>query len=126
MRVKKRMKAILVFFVALGLALAFAPFWHTPKARAHSDGHGAALIGAEQVTYNAQAVKENLVEEKKLESSWLRVPRESAKTSKRMLKGREEWVVTFMNEKAKDPAKRTLFVFFNLTGQFIAANHKGE
>lgn len=38
----------------------------------------------------------------------------------------KEWKVTFKDPAAKDKAKETLFVFFSLPGNFIAANFVGQ
>lgn len=37
----------------------------------------------------------------------------------------KEWKVTFKDPAAKDKAKETLYVFFTLPGNFIAANFSG-
>ena len=123
---RKSMKTFLNLLVVSSLLIALIGLHSAPKADAHPERHGPSFIDGEQATYNAQMMKESLVEEKKLESSWLLIRRESAKVTKRTMKGREEWMVTFVNEKVKDPAKRTLYVFFTLTGQFVVANHTGS
>jgi len=38
----------------------------------------------------------------------------------------KEWKVTFKDPAAKDKTKETLFVFFTLPGNFIAANFTGQ
>jgi hypothetical protein len=41
-------------------------------------------------------------------------------------KGKEEWQVVFNNPSASDDAKKKLFMFFSLNGNFVAANHSGK
>lgn len=38
----------------------------------------------------------------------------------------QEWRVLFENKAASEPSKRTLYMFFTLPGNFIAANYSGK
>jgi hypothetical protein len=38
----------------------------------------------------------------------------------------KEWKVSFKDPAAKDKSKETLYIFFTVTGNFIAANHTGQ
>ena len=55
-------------------------------SRRRAGGHDLQPpIDAEQARYNTQAVKEMLVDTKKLEKSWLEVKRESGNAENRMV-----------------------------------------
>lgn len=116
------MKIILITLIVIG-TMTF-----TGEVYGHSGGHGKShahkkvkipkkrtqKIGVSQI--------ERLVKKKKLDSSWLSA---SYDTSERKLfNGREEWVVTFKNDKGVKGKK--LYIFLSLSGDFIAANFSGK
>ena len=41
-------------------------------------------------------------------------------------KNMKEWKLTFKNPAEKDATKQTLYMFYTLTGNFIAANFTGK
>ena len=41
-------------------------------------------------------------------------------------KNKKEWKLTFINPQATDANKKTLYLFYTLSGNFIAANFTGQ
>ena len=66
----------------------------------------------------------SLVANGKLEKSWDAVKSTGA-TQKDFGKGME-WTVTFKNEKVSDKEKQTLYVYYTLTGNYLATNFTGK
>ncbi len=91
----------------------------------HGEAHDHALpaITGEKATQNALQLIQRLVKKEKLANSWLQA--KAIKTEKKTYKKGPEWVVLYRNEAIKDVKKQNLFVFYSLTGQYIAANHSG-
>ncbi len=72
----------------------------------------------------AKQRKEALVKSGKLESSWQTLQHNAIE----QVDGKKgkEWKVAFKDPAAKDKAKETLYMFFTVTGNFIAANFSGK
>ena len=71
----------------------------------------------------AEGQVKSLIERGKLDKSWSGIKAAEA-TQKDFGKG-QEWVVTFKNEKA-EAGKQTLYVFYTLTGNYLASNFTGK
>lgn len=89
----------------------------------HSHGHGhshdtAPMISKEKTQEIGKHHIQRLVKAKKLDSTWL--------TSKfdKSEKKKNEWLVTFNNEKGIKGKK--LYIFLKLSGEFVAANFTGK
>jgi hypothetical protein len=114
----RKMLSIAVAF--LGLVLA------APLASAHGDdpNHSHDPITQRQAREFAKLVVAAMVRDKAVGESWSKATLTSASKKKR---GRtSEWVVVFDNPAEADPAKRTLYVFLDLEGEYLAANHSGR
>ena len=72
----------------------------------------------------ATQYKDKLVESGKLEKSWQAVAK-ADKLEQVDGKRSKEWKLSFKNPAATDKAKDTLYLFYTLPGNFIAANHTG-
>lgn len=48
------------------------------------------------------------------------------KCVKKKFNGKDEWIVTFKNDKSTDKKKQVLYVFLRLDGRLIAANFSGK
>ncbi len=107
--------------IFLGAALA-TPTWADKGGSCHFHGSKAAIETT--VAGCATQRKEALVKGGKLEADWLAVKPE--KTEQSDGKKGKEWRVTFKNPSAKDKSKETLYMFFTLPGNFIAANFTGQ
>ena len=90
----------------------------------HDHGHSHALITQEQVEKAGSDKILGLVGAGKLDSSWKSIPAE--KSTKKSFGRNMEWVVSFKNEKVSDKEKQTLYMFYSLTGQYLAANYTGK
>lgn len=109
--------------VVLGVALAVSPMGIAgPGGSCHF--HGSKPATEPIVVDCAMQRKAALVSTGKLDKSW-----EVAKVDKAEQadgKKGKEWRVTFKDPAAKDKSKETLFMFFTLPGNFIAANFTGQ
>jgi len=68
--------------------------------------------------------KDALIKNGKLDATWQAVPLDKAE--KVQGKDTKEWKLTFKNPAAADKTKDTLYMFFTLPGNFIAANFTGK
>lgn len=115
-------------FAALALATAFATAFAAPAAWADAGGschfHGNKPAAEATVSNCASQRKAQLVKGGKLDATWqaVKVDKIEAVEGK---KGKE-WKVTFKDAAAKDKSKETLYMFFTLPGNFIAANFTGQ
>lgn len=107
----------------LGLILVFSSMTAFAGS-GHDHGHSHDPISAETAKINATQIRNLMVEEKVLDISWK--PLLASSVQKKMVNGQEEWQVTFVNETVSDPAKKTLFIFLTLSGDYVAANFTGK
>ena len=111
-------------FIATLTAALFA----APSAFADSGSschfHGNAPIKEAVIADCASKKKDALASGGKIEASWKLVKLE--KTEAMEGKKAKEWKLTFNNPTAKDATKQTLYLFYSLTGNFIAANFTGK
>jgi hypothetical protein len=108
----------------VALALALAATAAAGPALAHPDHEDSIRPMAEEgvVRQKASGLIDTMIERKAIEPSW-----KGAAPAKVEYRTREaEWVVTFNNSRAADPAKRVLYVMFNPYGDYVAANHSGK
>ncbi len=99
-----------------------------PAAYAGGDGechfHGNAPAKESVVTGCAKQQKDALAAKGKIDASWKTVALEKAETVDG--KSKKEWKLTYKNPAEKDASKQTLFMFYSLSGNFIAANFTGQ
>lgn len=95
-------------------------------AHSHSGGHSHKKEPIDKATAEKKSLKilNNFIEKKVIDESWEGIEVESSYTE--MFQGHKEWVVTFKNDKIKDVKKQKLYVFWTITGKYVAANHTGE
>lgn len=112
--------ASIAFLVA---TLAFAP-----SAIADTGGschfHGNAPIKEAVLVGCASEYKDGLASKGKIDPSWTGVKLDKAETVAG--KKTKEWKFTFKNPTEKDASKQTLYLFYTLSGNFIAANFTGK
>ena len=100
----------------------------TPAAFAGGDSdchfHGAKPATEATVLGCAAQRKESLVGSGKIDKAWQAIKHDKAE----MVDGKKskEWKVTFKDAAAKDKSRETLYMFFTLPGNFIAANFAGQ
>ena len=113
-----KMKSILA-----GLALALFPLTAVAGA-GHNHSHGHDPVSAEKAAAIATQRVEHLAANGKIDASWKGIKAETPEQKR--FGGNLEWVVSFKNEAVKEPAKRTLYLFLTLEGEYLAANYTGE
>ena len=112
----------------IATASLIALFGAAPPALANEGGschfHGSKPAAESVVLGCAKQRKEALVRSGKLESSWQALQHNTIE----QVDGKKgkEWKVAFKDPGAKDKSKETLYMFFTMTGNFIAANFTGK
>lgn len=113
----------IISIATLVTTMAFAP-----AAFAGGGGschfHGNAPAKETVVVGCAKDQLSNLVAKAKIEMSWKSATLDKAETVEG--KSMKEWKLTFKNPAALEANKRTLYMFFTLTGNFIGANFEGK
>jgi hypothetical protein len=113
----------IIAIASLITTLAFAP-----AAFASAGGgchfHGHAPIKESILVGCANDQKDALVSKGKIDALWKSVKLYKAETVEG--KSMKEWKFTFKNPAEKDASKQTLYMFYTLTGNFIAANFTGK
>ncbi len=87
-------------------------------------GHDHAPVTDSTLSKSAAQKIAQLVNDEKIDRSWLDLKPTSI--SKKVYVNGPEWVVSFTNEVTQNNEKKNLFIFFDLDGHYIAANHSGE
>jgi len=129
---KKIIKATIVT-LTLGLTALYAGGNHAGHSHSHDghdhSAHGHSHSAKEKVSKSAvtkvakQEVKK-LAFNKRINNSWSSKPVFEIKKSK--LNYKNDWVVSFKNEKIKNKDKQTLYIFVSATGQVVGANYTGK
>jgi hypothetical protein len=116
------MTKITLTALTLCTALWAPTSWADPGGSCHFHGKKPAS----EVTVSGCALqrKDNLVKTGKLDSAWS-AARPASIEAVDGKKGKE-WKVMFKDATAKDKSKETLYMFFTLPGNFIAANFTGQ
>jgi hypothetical protein len=86
--------------------------------------HSVGPITSDAAVKKAEKQVKSLVEKGKIDKSWSEAKMVESKQAD-FGKG-QEWVVTFKNDKEKDTAKQTLYVFYTLNGSYLATNFTGK
>ena len=111
-------------FIATGVLCAV---W-APAAFADEGGgchfHGSKPAAESVVTGCAEQRKQALIKGGKLDASWAGI--KPVKTEAVDGKKGKEWKLTYTNPAVPDTGKRTLYMFYSLPGNFIAANFTGQ
>lgn len=111
--------ALLVSTLLFGSS-AFAGTGHEHGA---GGSHVHGPISSAAAIKKAEGQVKSLIERGKIDKSWGSI-KAAAATQNDIGKG-QEWVVTFKNDKA-EAGKQTLYVFYTLTGHYLAANFTGK
>ena len=104
----------LLFGMQSGPALAGAGHSHGPQTP----------VAKEVVVDRATSVLISLIDQKKIDASW--AGQSVAGVEQKTFRHDPEWVVTFKNGEIKDASKKTLYMFFSLSGEPLGANYTGE
>jgi len=87
-------------------------------------GHAHDPVTKKSLTKSAIEKVSQLANNEKIDNSWLEL--KPVSISKQTYSNGPEWVVSFTNENILDRSKKNLFIFYDLDGHYIAANHSGE
>ena len=90
----------------------------------HGHSHASGPVNQDTAKANASKIVASLVKRNKLDKSWGSAVASSIE--KKTFKGQPEWVVVFQNDEVTDTAKKKLYVFLTIGGEYIAANHSGK
>ena len=122
-------KFLAAAFAAATLSLfGPAPTHGTGEAFADAGGachfHGKKQASEEVVLDCAAKRKQKLISSNKIDAGWKDIKHEKAE----QVEGKKgkEWLVTFKDPAAKEKSKETLYIYFSLSGNFIAANFTGK
>ena len=111
------------FLITLIATITFAP-----AAFAGGGGgchfHGDTPVKEDVLVDCASKRKDMLIKNGKIDASWAGVKLEQSETVD--FKNKKEWKLTFKNPTEKDVAKQTLYMFYALNGNFLAANFTGK
>ena len=107
----------------LGLILSL--FSTTIFAGGNHD-HGIKHPPVNQEVANTYALKviDSLISRNRIDKSWEAIS--ISATEKKTFDGRQEWVVSFVNENIADEDKKKLYVFLTLSGEYLAVNYTGK
>lgn len=111
-------------FAAFALSAALTASTALADAGSSCHFHGNKPAVEATVSTCATQRKEQLVKGAKLDAAWQAIKIEKIETVDG--KKGKEWKVTFKDAAAKDKSKETLYMFFTLPGNFIAANFTGQ
>jgi hypothetical protein len=110
--------AVATFFFGISAPEAMADAGSSCHFHGSKPATEAVVIGC------ATDRKAALVRDGKLDASWQNVQPGKPETVDG--KKGKEWKVTFKNPAATDKGKETLYMFYTLPGNFIAANFTGQ
>jgi hypothetical protein len=116
------MKHIFITIASATVLCISAPAFATPGGSCHFHGNKAASEAT--VVSCAVQRKDALATSGKIDAAWKAVKQEKIE----QVEGKKgkEWKVTFKDPAAKDKTKETLYMFFTIPGNFIAANFTGQ
>lgn len=116
------MKHIIITLASAAVLGMSAPAFASPGGSCHFHGNKAAS----EATVASCAVqrKDALATSGKIDAAWKAVKQE--KIEQVDGKKGKEWKVIFKDPAAKDKTKETLYMFFTMPGNFIAANFTGQ
>lgn len=113
------MKLFRITIFTLLLTLGF-----TPLAAHGSHTHKSSEIPEAKVKDIANAYVDKLVNDAKIERSWLKSS--IIGSQKKLFNKHTEWVISFGNDYLKDVEKQILYIFINMDGKVTGANYTGN
>ena len=99
-------------------------FGFTPLVAHGSHTHKSSEIPEAKVKDIATAYVDKLVNESKIERSWLKSS--IIDSEKKIFNKNVEWVISFGNDYLKDVEKQILYIFINMDGKVTGANYTGN
>lgn len=96
----------------------------TLAGEGHDHGAPSEPVTQQQVEQIASRIVTTFIGKGVIEESWNTGKFEQAE--QKQFGDNQEWVVSYRNETANDPQKRTLYIFLTPTGKYLAANYTGK
>ena len=92
----------------------------------HGSAHGHAHGPVDKATEvkKANTTLQRLVKAGKIDVSWDQMQPETVE--KKIYAKGPEWVIVFKNSEVKEVSQQTLYMFYSLDGNYIAANYTGN
>ena len=114
------MKLFKIAIFTLLLTLGLTPL----AAHGGAHTHESSEIPEAKVKDIAGAYVDKLVNEGKIERSWLKSS--VVDSEKKIFNKSAEWVISFGNDYLKDVEKQILYIFINMDGKVTGANYTGN
>lgn len=95
-----------------------------PAGAGHSHGTTQKQLSKEEILEVSQKHITLLVKTKKIDPSWEQSKHTDMK--QQTINNYKEWVVEYKNTHVQETTKQTLFIFVDVYGQVLAANHTGK
>lgn len=116
----RTISTVLVVSTLLFVSPAFAGAGHE-----HGPGgsHSHGPISEAAAIKKAEGQVKSLIQRGKLDKSWSSI--KAAEATQKDFGNGPEWVISFKNDKAES-GKQTLYVFYTLTGNYLATNFTGK
>lgn len=103
-------------------------FWTQLAAAGAGHSHGVAnkqeQVSIAEIRKRASQTVISLADAGVIDKSWIGL--EENKVEQKLFQQRAEWVVSYYNTRLNDLSKQNLYLFFNLYGEYVAANYSGE
>ena len=121
----KNVSIVSILFTAFVLCTpVYAGSGHAHDKDGGHSNHAHGPISEAKARAKATKTMQSLAKRGVIDKSWSSV--KPVKAEKKTFAKGEEWVVSFKNNKVKDKAKQTLYIFYSLDGHYIAANYSGK
>ena len=113
------MKIFIYFIITIAL---YSSTLYASSDVAHV--HEVEEVSKEEILISAKRKIKMLIEESEIDTSWIDATVVKSKRTKS--KYTNEWVVVFTNSKVKDKTKHILYIYVNIYGFVLGANHTGR
>jgi hypothetical protein len=106
--------------IAVGALFAL----YLATAAAHPNHGDGRAVEKDEVPLLGERVVTLLVQDKRLAPSWRGIP--AKEVASRPTSSGPVWVVSYENPREADKAKRTIYLFFDESGNYLGGNHSGQ
>lgn len=113
------MKSFKIVIFTLLITFGFTPLF----AHGGTHTHKSSEIPQAKVKDIATAYMNKLVDESKIERSWLKSS--IIDSEKKIFDKKTEWVISYGNDYIKDVEKQILYIFVDMKGKVTGANYTG-
>lgn len=113
----------LISAVIMSILFASPAFAGGGHEHSQDGGHSHGTISSAAVIAKADKKVQQLIKSGKIDKNWAG---KKASVKKKQFKNGMEWVVSYKNAAMKDAEKQDLYLFYTLSGRYIAANYSGK